>query len=593
MSDTYKALTRKYRPRTFEDIVSQEHVSNTLRNAIEQKRLNHAYLFSGPRGVGKTTMARVLARMINGIDDSVDGEALGSTLDIIEFDAASNNGVEDVHRVRDSVRVPPQKGIYKVFIIDEVHMLSKQAFNALLKTLEEPPSYVVFIFATTEPHKVLPTILSRCQRFDFRRIKVGEIVERLRHICNEEGITIDDESLHVIASKADGALRDALSLMDQVIAFCGVDITHELLIRALNVVSQDTLFDIVDAIRDHDASRVLGILDALMLQGNDMQELLIALTETLRNLYMARDAKNLYLVEATDETKRRLIAASKAFSEEDVLRMMHLVSEAQFKIRDAAQPRIQVELALLKLTSMPRAKGLSELMEALRAAPSLGSTPSTPASTPNVSKGSTPSTPTATPTATPRDSTPAVPSSPSSALFGAPAIKRPTNALRSVNLEEEPPLTSGKIEGGLALAAQPEAMPEPEPQPEPEPEPLTEIYLSDVRTVWSQYIEEVKKVCKMSISHSLIRSQPTNLKGELLTIECDDEFTRNILQTNQRDLVACWKPVVGRMLSLEFILNAARPKVAQEDPYSRFKKMQQDDPKLKLIVDVFGAELEY
>lgn len=585
MSDTYKALTRKYRPRTFEDIVSQEHVSNTLRNAIEQKRLNHAYLFSGPRGVGKTTMARVLARMINGIDDSVDGEALGSTLDIIEFDAASNNGVDDVHRVRDSVRVPPQKGIYKVFIIDEVHMLSKQAFNALLKTLEEPPSYVVFIFATTEPHKVLPTILSRCQRFDFRRIKVGEIVERLRHICKEEGITIDDESLHVIASKADGALRDALSLMDQVIAFCGVDITHESLVRALNIVSQDTLFDIVEAIRTHDASRVLGILDALMLQGNDMQELLIALTETLRNLYMARDAKNLYLVEATDETKRKLIAASKAFSEEDVLRMMHLVSEAQFKIRDAAQPRIQVELALLKLTSMPRAKGLSELMEALRQAPQ--GTTSVPSPGVPISKGSTPSTPASTPTST---STPPAPPA-SSALFGAPAIKRPTNALRSVNLDDEPTLTSGKIEGGLALAAQPDVLPESEPQPEPEP--LTELYLSDVRTVWSQYIDEVKKACKMSISHSLIRSQPVDLKGELLTIECDDEFTRNILQTNQRDLVACWKPVVGRMLSLEFTLNAARPKVAQEDPYSRFRKMQQDDPKLKLIVDAFGAELEY
>lgn len=597
MSDTYKALTRKYRPRTFEDIVSQEHVSSTLRNAIEQKRLNHAYLFSGPRGVGKTTMARVLARMINGIDDSVDGEALGSTLDIIEFDAASNNGVEDVHRVRDAVRVPPQKGIYKVFIIDEVHMLSKQAFNALLKTLEEPPSYVVFIFATTEPHKVLPTILSRCQRFDFRRIKVGEIVDRLRHICAAEGITIDDESLHVIATKADGALRDALSLMDQVIAFCGVDITHDALVRALNIVSQDTLFDIVEAIRTHDASRVLAILDALMLQGNDMQELLIALTETLRNLYMARDAKNLYLVEATDDTKRRLIAASKAFSEEDVLRMMHLVSEAQFKIRDAAQPRIQVELALLKLTSMPRAKGLSELMEALRAAPSMGSTPSTPTSTPQGTasvpsqsvpspSGSTPS----TPTATPRDGTQAVPSSP---LFGAPAIQRPTNSLRAVNLDEEPVLTSGKIEGGLALAAQPEAMPEPEPQPDPEPEPLTELYLSDVRAAWSQYLEQVKKSCKMSISHSLIRSQPAELKGELLTLECDDEFTRNILQTNQRELVACWKPVVGRMLSLEFTLNASRPKVAQEDPYSRFRKMQQDDPKLKLIVDVFGAELDY
>lgn len=593
MSDTYKALTRKYRPRTFEDIVSQEHVSSTLRNAIGQKRLNHAYLFSGPRGVGKTTMARVLARMINGIDDSVDGEALGSTLDIIEIDAASNNSVDDVHRLRDTVRVPPQKGIYKVYIIDEVHMLSKQAFNALLKTLEEPPSYVVFIFATTEPHKVLPTILSRCQRFDFRRIKVGEIVDRLRHICVEESITIDDESLHVIAGKADGALRDALSLMDQVIAFCGVTVTHEALLSALNIVGQDTLFDIIESIRAHDSSRVLSILDSLLQQGNDMQELLIALTEMLRNLYMARDAKNLYLVEATDETKQRLMTASSHFSEEDVLRMMHLVSEAQFKIREAAQPRIQVELALLKLTTMPRAKGLSELMEALKASPqAAGSMPSTPKETPKgpmpsaptstvpskPAKGSMPSTATATPT-----------SSPSSALFGSPAIHRPTNALRSVNLDEEQH-TSGKIEGGLALAAQAQEDIQPEPEPEVE---LKELFLHDIRTAWSEYIEEVKKTCKMSISHSVIRSQVVSVKGELLTLECDDEFTRNILQVNQRDLMVCWKSVLGRMLTLEFTLNAARPKTVQDDPYARFRKLQQEDPKLKMIVDVFGAELDY
>lgn len=589
MSDTYKALTRKYRPRTFEDIVSQEHVSSTLRNAIGQKRLNHAYLFSGPRGVGKTTMARVLARMINGIDDSVDGEALGSTLDIIEIDAASNNSVDDVHRLRDTVRVPPQKGIYKVYIIDEVHMLSKQAFNALLKTLEEPPSYVVFIFATTEPHKVLPTILSRCQRFDFRRIKVGEIVERLRHICAEESITIDDESLHVIAGKADGALRDALSLMDQVIAFCGVTVTHNALLSALNIVGQDTLFDIIESIRAHDSSRVLSILDSLLQQGNDMQELLIALTEMLRNLYMARDAKNLYLVEATDETKQRLMTASSQFSEEDVLRMMHLVSEAQFKIREAAQPRIQVELALLKLTTMPRAKGLSELMEALKASPqAAGSMPSTPTTTPTSSnatpKGPIPSAPKA------RGSMPSTPTAtPTSGVFGSPAIHRPTNALRSVNLEEEQH-TSGKIEGGLALAAQIQEDVQPEPEAEVE---LKELFLHDIRASWSDYVEEVKKSCKMSISHSLIRSQVVAVKGGLLTLECDDEFTRNILQVNQRELMVCWKSVLGRMLTLEFTLNAARPKTVQDDPYARFRKLQQEDPKLKMIVDVFGAELDY
>ena len=182
MSNSYRALTRKYRPQSFEDIVSQEHVSSTLLNAVQQNRLSHAYMFCGPRGVGKTTMARVLARVINSIDDQVDGEALNQTLNIIEIDAASNNKVEDVHYLRESVRIPPQNGRYKIFIVDEVHMLSKAAFNALLKTLEEPPEHAIFIFATTEPHKVLPTILSRVQRFDFKRISVDEIVHRLEKI---------------------------------------------------------------------------------------------------------------------------------------------------------------------------------------------------------------------------------------------------------------------------------------------------------------------------------------------------------------------------------------------------------------------------
>ena len=206
MSNSYRALTRKYRPQSFEDIVSQEHVSSTLLNAVQQNRLSHAYMFCGPRGVGKTTMARVLARVINGIDDQVDGEALNQTLNIIEIDAASNNKAEDVHHLRESVRIPPQNGRYKIFIVDEVHMLSKAAFNALLKTLEEPPEHAIFIFATTEPHKVLPTILSRVQRFDFKRISVDEIVKRLKKITTDEGISIDHESLHVIAKKADGRL---------------------------------------------------------------------------------------------------------------------------------------------------------------------------------------------------------------------------------------------------------------------------------------------------------------------------------------------------------------------------------------------------
>ena len=367
MSESYRALTRKYRPKSFDDVVSQEHIINTLRNAIEQNRISHAYLFCGPRGVGKTTMARVVARMINGVGMDVDGEALGRTLDIIEIDAASNSGVDDVRSLREGVRVPPQSGKYKVYIIDEVHMLSKQAFNALLKTLEEPPEHVKFIFATTEPHKVLATVLSRVQRFDFRRIKVSEMVDRLRFICNEEKINIDDESLHLIGRKADGALRDALSILDQVIAFCGDDVKFEAVLNALNAISNDKLFELIDCSVSRDASRGMHIVHDLLLKGHDIQEFLVSITEHIRNMYFSRFATTEgTLLEVTNEEKKRLLEASKQFTEQDLLRMMHLTSEAQVKIRDSNQPRVLLEITILKLIMMDRAEGLNELLAELR-----------------------------------------------------------------------------------------------------------------------------------------------------------------------------------------------------------------------------------
>jgi DNA polymerase III subunit gamma/tau len=367
MSESYRALTRKYRPKSFDDVVSQEHIINTLRNAIEQNRISHAYLFCGPRGVGKTTMARVVARMINGVGMDVDGEALGRTLDIIEIDAASNSGVDDVRSLREGVRVPPQSGKYKVYIIDEVHMLSKQAFNALLKTLEEPPEHVKFIFATTEPHKVLATVLSRVQRFDFRRIKVSEMVDRLRFICNEEKINIDDESLHLIGRKADGALRDALSILDQVIAFCGDDVKFEAVLNALNAISNDKLFELIDCSVSRDASRGMHIVHDLLLKGHDIQEFLVSITEHIRNMYFSRFATTEgTLLEVTNEEKKRLLEASKQFTEQDLLRMMHLTSETQVKIRDSQQPRVLLEITILKLIMMDRAEGLNELLAELR-----------------------------------------------------------------------------------------------------------------------------------------------------------------------------------------------------------------------------------
>ncbi|MEX0993903.1 MAG: DNA polymerase III subunit gamma/tau, partial [Balneolaceae bacterium] len=365
MKQNYRALTRTYRPQTFEDIVSQEHVSNTLKNAIRQNRLSHAYMFSGPRGVGKTTMARVLARAVNEIEEGVDGESLNQTLNIVEMDAASNRKIDDVRSLKEVIRVPPQNGKYKIFIIDEVHMLTTEAFNALLKTLEEPPSHAIFIFATTEPHKVLPTILSRVQRFDFKRISVREIVKRLKEIAGKEKIKIDEESLHVIAKRADGALRDALGLMDQAIAFCGDTIEYQELLRALNVVDKDHLFLFIRAVENRDAHAGLTLIHNLLQAGTDIQEFLVSLTEHIRNLYVARNSSRNHLLEETEETKKQFSDQAENFSEEDLMRMLHLVSEAQFKLKEAQQPRVHFEILMLKLIHMHRSVELNTLLEKL------------------------------------------------------------------------------------------------------------------------------------------------------------------------------------------------------------------------------------
>ncbi|MFN3598062.1 MAG: DNA polymerase III subunit gamma/tau, partial [Rubricoccaceae bacterium] len=375
----YVVTARKYRPQTFGDLVAQEHVAQTLRNAILGGRLAHAYLFSGPRGVGKTTAARVLAKAINcqtPLAERPDAEPCrtceacrsfeeGRALNVIELDAASNNSVNDVRELRDTVRVPPQGAAKKVYILDEVHMLSASAFNALLKTLEEPPPYVVFIFATTEPHKVLPTILSRTQRFDFRRIQVPEIVGRLRAICAAEGVRADDEALVLLARKGDGALRDALSLFDQAVAICGQDLQGAALREALGVVATDLFFDVTDAAAAGDRAGVLALVDALVRRGYDLREFLHGLAEHLRDLLAARTTGHADLIEATEQTRARYLEAAGAWAEADLLHLLMLTDEAALAMRDSRQPRLTLELALLKMTSLERAADLRELLARL------------------------------------------------------------------------------------------------------------------------------------------------------------------------------------------------------------------------------------
>ena len=298
--DTFVVSARKYRPMGFEQVVGQEHITTTLQNAIDGKQLAQALLFCGPRGVGKTTCARILARQINGF-----GEEQTNAMNIYELDAASNNSVDDIRNLIDQVRYPPQQGTHKVYIIDEVHMLSNAAFNAFLKTLEEPPSYAVFILATTEKHKVIPTILSRCQIFDFNRIQISDMVRHLRKIAQQEGVAAEDEALNLIAQKADGALRDALSIFDLIVTFSTErKITYQTTIENLHILDYDYYFRVTDALLTQNLPQVMLTFDDILRQGFDGHNFVVGLSEHFRNLLVCKDAATVRLLPVSESVQQ-------------------------------------------------------------------------------------------------------------------------------------------------------------------------------------------------------------------------------------------------------------------------------------------------
>lgn len=369
---SYQVTARKWRPMIFDDVVGQTHVTNTLRNAIASKRVAHAYIFSGTRGCGKTTTARILARALNCIspvnhnpDNTCDvcREIIeGRSLDVIEIDGASNRGVEEIRNLRDSVRYTPTRGTHKIYIIDEVHMLTKEAFNALLKTLEEPPPHVIFIFATTEVHKVPMTILSRCQRFDFRRIAIEEIMDTLSAIATAEKITIEPDALMVIAKRADGSLRDAQSIFDQVRSFCGSDIKTDELLKAFNVVDQEIYFRLTNIFKNHNTLEIIQLVEDVIRSGYDLREFIHGLSEHLRNLLIVRSTGSTQLVEASEHDKGRYEQNARQFSEQDILRYIKQTNELDQALRWAAQPRYRLESSLVQMVKMESSIQIEEIL---------------------------------------------------------------------------------------------------------------------------------------------------------------------------------------------------------------------------------------
>ncbi len=364
--DKFIVSARKYRPQNFSTVVGQAHITTTLKNAIRNNQLAHAFLFCGPRGVGKTTCARILAKTINCENQTKDGEACntcnscvsfdaGTSLNIHELDAASNNSVDDIRSLVEQVRFAPQAGKYKVYIVDEVHMLSSSAFNAFLKTLEEPPPYAIFILATTEKHKILPTILSRCQIFDFKRITNNDTVDHLQEICDLESIAAEKTALHVIAQKSEGCMRDSLSILDKIVSFTNGAVTYKNTLEHLNILDEDYYFKLLDFVQQQDMGAALLMYDEINRKGFEGDLVLNGFAEFLRNLLVSRDAKVAMLLEVAEDFKQKYLQTAQKISPAYIISALNILNDAEINYKQARNKRLHVELTIIKLSYLQQA----------------------------------------------------------------------------------------------------------------------------------------------------------------------------------------------------------------------------------------------
>ena len=446
--ENYIVSARKYRPTTFESVVGQQALTQTLRNAIRSNRLAHAYLFCGPRGVGKTTCARIFAKTINCLTPTSEHEACNQcescsafneqrSFNIHELDAASNNSVDDIRSLIDQVRIPPQIGKYSVYIIDEVHMLSQGAFNALLKTLEEPPSYAIFILATTEKHKILPTILSRCQVYDFTRITVADTIRHLQYVAKQEGITVTEEALNVVAQKADGGMRDALSIFDQLVAFCGKVISYEQAIEVLNVLNSDYYFRMIDAALQGAVGESLLLLNEVLQKGFDAGHFITGLAQHLRDVLVSKDAATAQLLETSDAIRQHYQQQATRCNARWIFNALDIVNTCDVQFRTAKNKRLTVELALVKLCRLVEAPVTNNQAPIATSPSPIANNPSPIANSPSpIANSQSPSRP------SPQSPKPAPPMAmPSLGNLGTLGVKKETTAAAAPAVEKEVPVT--------------------------------------------------------------------------------------------------------------------------------------------------------
>jgi DNA polymerase-3 subunit gamma/tau len=586
---TYLVTARKWRPMVFEDVVGQSHVTATLRNAIASRRLAHAYLFSGPRGIGKTTMARLLAKAVNCRNpkdlnpcnecDNCQEITDSRSIDVFEIDGASNRGIDEIRNLRETVRYGPTKGKYKVYIIDEVHMLTKEAFNALLKTLEEPPEQILFIFATTEVQKVPLTILSRCHRFDFRRIAIEEIVKRLKYIAEQEKVTLDEDSLLLIAKRGEGSLRDAQSVFDQAVSLCGETITANQLINALNLVDQEVYFGVTDLLKAKNLKGGLELVDDILKRGYDIREFLSGLAEHLRNLLIVRSTGSPSLVEASEVFKKRYQTEAAHFTEGHLLRLMKIVAETENAVKWSPQPRVRLEMGILQMIKLDSAVEIQELIHQVEdlgrkingSSPTGGSL-GTASGGESKNVGENLFSRQMHPSTARRDSSPST----------NPAEVKPakTSSAPSPTMITKEPHPSYVISGTPPASETAKAS-------------VQVISMDEVQSRWKEFVEEIRRQ-RIHVGTLLSQAHPLDVRDGAIKVGCTSELHLSTLKRSRDFLVESAQKIYGKKIRFELSLSQSPPSPAAGSGKSNGAPASHgpllDHPIVQALMRELGAE---
>lgn len=552
----YQVTARKWRPQKFEDVVGQEHITSTLKNAIKTNRIAHAYIFTGPRGVGKTTTARILAKALN-CENPKDFEPCNEcamcktindsqTMDIIEIDGASNRGIDEIRTLRESVKYAPTRGKYKIYIIDEVHMLTKESFNAFLKTLEEPPSHTIFVFATTDIHKVPLTIISRCQRFDFRRIQLETIKSTLSNIAKEEKIKIDDKTLTLISKKADGALRDAQSLFDQVISFCGDKIDSETVAKMLNLIDDDLFFTISDAILEKDFNVVFQTTEKIYQNGWDFIDFNDGLLEHFRNILSVILTERTELIETAEIYRTKYANYIQTFSKGDLLRILNYLSKLQQELRYSNNQKLKIEIALTNLVGLEKSATLSEIISGLESG--------------NIEIKSSPQN--------------SIAKESSSSLYSAkqttPEKKREIKTKTSVKAEVFVPPIKETLSGIQ-----------------------TDLNFELITQKWQSFVDDVCKEKSFFLTPLFNNVKPINFDGVNLQLESNDPTTESSLLLHQEYIDKKSRDFFGKKVTIRFgATESPKVKISANKEIKSAKSAKTSkilDPYEKIIIEDLGG----